>query len=73
MRVWKNEVPTSLQDSRIYALDFGALLAGASAPGQFEARLKAVIEDVEHADDAILFIDEITCSWDPRVRIRPIC
>ena len=59
MKVWKGEVPTSLHNTHIYQLDFGALLAGASAPGQFEARLKAVIEDVEHADDAILFIDEI--------------
>jgi len=59
MRVWKNQVPKSLQNTRIFALDFGSLLAGASAPGQFEARLKAVIEDVENADDAILFVDEI--------------
>lgn len=52
-------MPDSLAKSRIYALDLGSLMAGAGARGAFEARLKAVIEEVSATPQAILFIDEL--------------
>ena len=59
LRILHGDVPESLKKARIYALDLGALIAGASARGAFEARLKAVVEDVEANPNAILFIDEL--------------
>eukprot|EP00940_MAST-03C_sp_MAST-3C-sp2_P001429 g1429.t1 len=61
LRIHRGEkgIPTSMKRMKIFALDFGRLLAGASAPGQFEARLKAVIGEVEDTTDAVLFIDEL--------------
>lgn len=53
------DVPEPLKDSRIYALDLGALLAGTRYRGDFEERLKQVIQELESDDHAILFIDEI--------------
>ncbi|MGA2640819.1 MAG: ATP-dependent Clp protease ATP-binding subunit ClpA [Spirochaetia bacterium] len=53
------KVPKVLRDSRIYALDMGALLAGTKFRGDFEERLKKVIRELEKQDKAILFIDEI--------------
>lgn len=59
-RITKRDIPENLRNSRIFALDMGALVAGASKQGQFEERLKLVIREVkEAAGDVILFIDEI--------------
>lgn len=55
----KNEVPTSLANKRVVALDMSALIAGSKYRGEFEDRLKAVINEVIKAKNIILFIDEI--------------
>ena len=54
-----NEVPEVLRNATIYALDMGSLLAGTRYRGDFEERLKAVIQELENIEGAILFIDEI--------------
>ena len=58
-RIVAGEVPEVLEPATIYALDMGALLAGTRYRGDFEERLKAVINELEAQDDAVLFIDEI--------------
>jgi len=59
-RIVDNDVPENLKDKKIYSLDMGALIAGAKYKGEFEERLKAVIQEVEKSDGSIiLFIDEI--------------
>ena len=59
-RIINNDVPEPLQGRRIFSLDMGALVAGAKYRGQFEERLKAVIEEVKKSDgQIIMFIDEI--------------
>ncbi len=58
-RIVHQEVPEILQDSTIYALDLGSLLAGTKYRGDFEKRLKAVVKELQNIPDAILFIDEI--------------
>ena len=59
-RIIAGDVPEGLKDRRIMALDIGALLAGAKFRGEFEERLKAVLEEIENSsDDVILFIDEL--------------
>jgi ATP-dependent Clp protease ATP-binding subunit ClpB len=58
-RIVNKEVPLSLQNKRVVALDMSALIAGAKYRGEFEDRLKAVIEEVKNSGDIILFIDEI--------------
>ncbi|WP_024789168.1 ATP-dependent Clp protease ATP-binding subunit [Lebetimonas sp. JH292] len=58
-RIVKKEVPTSLQNRRLIALDMTALIAGAKYRGEFEDRLKAVVDEVKANPDVILFIDEI--------------
>lgn len=59
-RIFKGDVPEGLQDKTIFALDMGALIAGAKYRGEFEERLKAVLNEVEKSDgQIILFIDEI--------------
>lgn len=55
----KNNVPESLKDAKIYALDMGALLAGTKYRGDFEARMKRVLNEILKQKNAILFIDEI--------------
>jgi ATP-dependent Clp protease ATP-binding subunit ClpA len=59
LRIVKKEVPEILNDSTIYALDLGSLLAGTKYRGDFEKRLKAVVKELQEIPGAILFIDEI--------------
>ena len=59
-RIVKDDVPTSLKDKEVYELDMGALLAGAKYRGEFEERLKAVLNKIKNSNGKIiLFIDEI--------------
>lgn len=59
-RIVRGDVPNGLKDKKIFALDMGALVAGAKYRGEFEERLKAVLEDVKNSDgQIILFIDEL--------------
>ena len=59
-RIVRGDVPDSLKDKDIFALDMGALLAGAKYRGEFEERLKAVLDEVKNSEGhLILFIDEI--------------
>ena len=59
-RILKGDVPEGLKDKTIYALDMGALIAGAKFRGEFEERLKAVLKEIEESEGRIiLFIDEI--------------
>ena len=59
-RIVKKDVPKSLQDKTIFSLDMGALIAGAKYRGEFEERLKAVLNEVKQSDGKIiLFIDEL--------------
>ena len=59
-RIVKGDVPDSLKDKEIFALDMGSLLAGAKYRGEFEERLKAVLDEVKDSDgNIILFIDEL--------------
>jgi len=59
-RIVDGDVPENLKDKRIFALDMGALIAGAKYKGEFEERLKSVIKEVTQSDgDLVLFIDEI--------------
>mgnify|MGYP002868558525 CR=1 FL=1 len=59
-RIVAGDVPESLKDKRIFALDMGSLVAGAKYRGEFEERLKAVLEEIRKSDGRIiLFIDEI--------------
>ena len=59
-RIVRGDVPENLKDKQIYSLDMGALVAGAKYKGEFEERLKAIVNEVTQADgDIILFIDEI--------------
>ena len=59
-RIVRGDVPEGLKDKRLFALDMGALVAGAKYRGEFEERLKAVLEEVKKSDgQIILFIDEL--------------
>jgi ATP-dependent Clp protease ATP-binding subunit ClpB len=58
-RIQSKNVPTSLQNKKVIALDMSALIAGAKYRGEFEDRLKAVIDEVKKSGNIILFIDEI--------------
>ncbi|MBQ4362252.1 MAG: ATP-dependent chaperone ClpB [Lachnospiraceae bacterium] len=59
-RIVKGDVPEALKDKTVFALDMGALVAGAKYRGEFEERLKAVLEEVKASDGrVILFIDEL--------------
>ena len=59
-RIVRGDVPDNLKDKKIFALDMGALIAGAKYRGEFEERLKAVLDEVKASDgNIILFIDEL--------------
>ena len=59
-RIVRGDVPEGLKEKRLFALDMGALVAGAKYRGEFEERLKAVLDEVKKSDGAIiLFIDEL--------------
>ncbi len=60
LRIIQNNVPTQLKNKEVYSLDLGSLVAGAKFQGEFEERLKGLMEEVkENNDNIILFIDEI--------------
>ncbi|MBQ4157533.1 MAG: ATP-dependent chaperone ClpB [Clostridia bacterium] len=60
LRIVQGDVPSSLKDRRLFSLDMGALIAGAKYKGEFEERLKAVLEEIKKSDGGIiLFIDEL--------------
>ena len=60
IRIMKGDVPDSLKDRKVFSLDIGALIAGAKFRGEFEERLKAVLNEVKKSDGGIiLFIDEL--------------
>ena len=58
-RIIKGDVPETLQGKRLLTLDIGSLVAGTKSRGEFEERLKKIIEELRHAHDVILFIDEL--------------
>ena len=59
-RIVRGDVPDSLRDKKIFSLDMGSLIAGAKYRGEFEERLKAVLQEVKNSDgEILLFIDEI--------------
>ncbi len=59
-RIANADVPEGLKDKKVFSLDMGSLIAGAKYRGEFEERLKAVLEDVKNSDgEIILFIDEL--------------
>ena len=59
LKITKNEVPAVLKEAEVWSLDMGAVLAGTKYRGEFEQRLKAVINALMEKKEAILFIDEI--------------
>ncbi len=59
LRIHKGEVPDALKASRVYALDLGALVAGTRYRGDFEERVKQVLDALDKQEHAVLFIDEI--------------
>lgn len=58
-RILLGEVPDIIKDKRIFTLDVTSMLAGAKYRGEFEERLKKVLNEVKDSDDIILFIDEM--------------
>ena len=59
LKISEGEVPEIIKDSKVFALDMGALVAGTKYRGDFEKRLKGIISELSQMNDAILFIDEI--------------
>jgi len=59
LKIASNDVPDIIKGSKLFALDLGALLAGTKYRGDFEKRLKGVMDELKNEPDAILFIDEI--------------
>ena len=59
LKISEGDVPEIIKDSKVFALDMGALVAGTKYRGDFEKRLKGIIQELTAQDDAILFIDEI--------------
>ncbi len=58
-KITRDEVPANLKGKKIYALDLGAMIAGTKFRGEFEERIKRLIQELERDRDAILFIDEL--------------
>ena len=58
-RIASNDVPSTLQGRRLVTLDMGALVAGTKYRGEFEERLKKVVEEIRNAGNCVLFIDEV--------------
>jgi len=58
-RIIRGDVPEALKNKRLVQIDLGALVAGAKYRGEFEERLKAVLKEIQDADDVIVFIDEL--------------
>ena len=59
-RILRGDVPENLKNKQVYSLDMGALVAGAKYKGEFEERLKSVVNEVKKSEgNIILFIDEI--------------
>lgn len=58
-RIVREDVPEALKGKQIFALDLGAMIAGAKYRGEFEERLKAVLKEIQEREDIILFIDEL--------------
>jgi ATP-dependent Clp protease ATP-binding subunit ClpC len=58
-RIQEGNVPATLRGKRIVSLNIGGMVAGAMFRGQFEQRIKSILEELRHADDVILFIDEL--------------
>ncbi len=59
LRIIEKKVPRVLHNKRVVALDMGSIVAGTKYRGQFEERMKAIMTELEKADDVILFIDEL--------------
>lgn len=59
LRITERKVPRALMDKRVVSLDLGSMVAGTKYRGQFEERMKAVVQELEKNDDIILFIDEL--------------
>ena len=59
MKILNGECPQSLTEKRILSLDMTSIVAGTKYRGQFEERLKVILEELQNADDIIIFIDEI--------------
>ena len=58
-RIIREDVPEALKNKKVFALDMGALIAGAKYRGEFEERLKAVLKEIQDREDVIMFIDEL--------------
>ena len=72
-RILRGDVPENLKNKQVYSLDMGALVAGAKYKGEFEERLKAVINEVKKSEgDIILFIDEIHTLVGGQQAIEPV-
>ena len=59
LKIVEGQVPNALKDKTVYSLDIGALLAGTRYRGDFEERIKTVLDNLEERNDVIMFIDEI--------------
>src|SRR5690606_13580939 len=66
-RIVAGDVPESLRDKKLVSLDLGAMVAGAQYRGQFEERLKSVLEEIKNSDGQVItFIDELHTVVGPR-------
>ncbi len=65
-QITSGKVPDKLKEARIFELDFGSLVAGASYKGEIEDRLKNIVREIQQYDKAILYVDEIHMLLDPQ-------